>query len=314
MKSLSLKKRLKRIALFCSLTVCLVIVVCLGLSTIYDSDRSGPGAAAQHPVPSSKAGQDRNTGQILLKVMTINLAHGRKHKAAQIFKREAAVKRNLDDVAAVLRREAPDLVALQEADGPSIWSGSFDHVAYLAESAGFPFSLRGEHVKGPGLSYGTALLSRFRFDDTASIAFRPSWPTFTKGMVVGTVCNRNLNARPVGVVSVHLDFSRESVRRKQLDELAEELDAPRRLLIVMGDFNCDWMDGDAMLAGFAKRLGLKTDRPLAAGLETHSMVGKRIDWILVSEEMEIAAYRILSEQLSDHSAVVAEIRLPARGE
>ncbi len=299
--------------LSCLIAACLIAVICLSLSAIYDGDRSELTVVAQHRVSPSGEKIHPGARKAVLKVMTLNLAHGRKHKAARFFKKAATVERNLDDVASVLRRERPHIVALREADRPSVWSGRFDHVAYLAESAGYAFSIHGEHVKGPGLSYGTALLSLSRLDNAISVAFEPSWPTFTKGLVAGTVKAGGRTARPVDVISVHLDFSRDSVRGDQLSEMADRLSSRERPLIVMGDFNCDWDDGDAMLAAFAKRLGLKTDCPLAAGLGTHSFLEKRIDWILVSEELEIVSYRRLPDLLSDHSAVVAEIAISIDG-
>jgi len=299
--------------LSCLIAACLIAVVCLSLSAIYDSDRSESAVVAQPPVssPGGKVGTDAH--RAVLKVMTLNLAHGRKHKAAHFFKRAATVERNLDDVAAVLRRETPHIVAVQEADRPSVWSGSFDHVSYLAGAAGYAFSIHGEHVDGPGLSYGTALLSRSRIDNALSVAFKASWPTFTKGFVAGTVYVGQGAAGAVDVISVHLDFSRESVRGDQLNEMAQRLSSRGRPLIVMGDFNCDWDDGGAMLAAFAKKLGLKTDRPMAAGLETHSLLEKRIDWILLSRELEIVSYRRLPDLLSDHRAVIAEVAIPIDG-
>lgn len=299
--------------LFCLIAASLIAVVCLSLSAIYDSDRTEAARVVQHLLPPSGEEPLAHAGPRVLKVMTLNLAHGRKNRAAQFFKKTATVERNLGEVASVLLRETPDVVALQEADRPSVWSGTFDHVAYLAESAGYAFSIHGEHVKGPGLSYGTALLSRSPLDNATSIAFEPSWPTFTKGLVVGTVHGTSRGARSVDLISVHLDFSRDSVRRAQLNEMADRLTPRKRPLIVMGDFNCDWDDGGAMLAAFAKRLGLKTHRPLTEGFETHSFLKKRIDWILVSEDLAIVSYRVLADRLSDHNAVVAEIAISSDG-
>ena len=74
-----------------------------------------------------------------LKVVTLNLAHGRKDAWHQALLRRAAIQANLDEVVRILRQEQPDVVALQEADGPSLWSGRFDHVAYLSEKAGIPY-------------------------------------------------------------------------------------------------------------------------------------------------------------------------------
>ncbi len=95
-----------------------------------------------------------------LRVMTLNLAHGRADGVNQMLVSTNSIRDNLARVADFLTREAPDVVALQEADGPSFWSGRFDHVKTLAETARFGTFVRAENVKGFGLSYGTAVLSR----------------------------------------------------------------------------------------------------------------------------------------------------------
>ncbi|MCK5359007.1 MAG: hypothetical protein KAJ95_00180, partial [Gammaproteobacteria bacterium] len=64
----------------------------------------------------------------VLRVATLNLAHGRKDSVNQLFVWKDTFKENLDDVGDVLSKYKPHVVALQEADAVSLWSGSFDHV------------------------------------------------------------------------------------------------------------------------------------------------------------------------------------------
>ena len=155
--------------------------------------------------------QDHTT----LKVVTLNLAHGRKNAWHQALLRRRAIQANLDEVVRILRQEQPDVVALQEADGPSLWSGRFDHIAYLSEEAGIPYFVLGQHVRRMKLAYGTALVSRHVLKETTSHRFSPSPPTQRKGMVVGTIRWPGRRRFSLDVVSVHLDFSRKSVRQRQ---------------------------------------------------------------------------------------------------
>ena len=74
-----------------------------------------------------------------MKFVTLNLAHGRKDAWHQALLRRATIQANLNEVARILRQEEPDVVALQEADAPSLWSGRFDHIAYLSEKAGISY-------------------------------------------------------------------------------------------------------------------------------------------------------------------------------
>ena len=141
----------------------------------------GPAKAAPqvvaYPAPAKRADGRRAT----LRVMTLNVAHGRGTGRHQLLTTKSKHQANLDAVAAVLARERPDVVALQEADGPSVWSGSFSHVDYLAGKARFACSVRGAHMEALKLSYGTALLSLLPLKHPLSVAFAPSPPTPTKG-------------------------------------------------------------------------------------------------------------------------------------
>jgi endonuclease/exonuclease/phosphatase family metal-dependent hydrolase len=244
-----------------------------------------------------------------MKVMTLNIGHGRKLGPNQILQRSASIKANLKDIAQVLKRESPDLIALQEADGPSIWSGDFDHVQYLAETAAFPYSVRGEHVNGMRLSYGTALLSRSPIENAFSITFAPSPPTFSKGFIACTMEWPGETEKEIDVVSVHLDFARKSVRMKQAAEMIRRFTPRKRPMIIMGDFNCQWKERKSSLRMLTEKLGLKVYKPEATGLHTFSRFERRIDWILVSPEIEFASYKVLPDALSDHYAVVCELEL-----
>ena len=66
-----------------------------------------------------------------LRLLTLNVAHGRKLATHQALLSPMTVRRNLEEIASLLRESRADVVALQEADGPSAWSGNFDHVETL---------------------------------------------------------------------------------------------------------------------------------------------------------------------------------------
>ncbi|MEK7484881.1 MAG: endonuclease/exonuclease/phosphatase family protein [Planctomycetota bacterium] len=249
----------------------------------------------------------------LLTVMTLNLAHGRKDKEHQALLSKEEIEENLKDIAEVFKRENPDVVALQEADGPSIWSGKFNHVEYLAQKASFNYWVRGEHVKKFDLSYGTALLSKWPLSNTLAVTFALSWPTPPKGFTVSTITLPTDPPFEADFVSVHLDFSRESLRKKQIQEIIQHLQSRNRPLIVMGDFNNSWAldENKTAVQQLAEKLNLKAYQPILIGHETHPttkkflLPPKRMDWILISDHFQFSEYKTLSDLLSDHRAVVA---------
>ncbi len=247
--------------------------------------------------------------QAMLRVMTLNVAHGRGDGRHQVLTRKKTHRAKLDAVAALLARERPDVAALQEADGPSVWSGRFDHVAHLARAAKFACSVRGEHVKGAKLSYGTALLSMLPLERPLSVTFAPSLPTPSKGFVLATIAWPGHPTLEADVVSVHLDFARKKVRRRQVADLIGRLERRGRPLILMGDFNCQWTDEESPLQTVAEKLELRAYRPEAEDMVTFPKLKKRLDWILISRELEFARYEIVPDRVSDHLGVVCDVKV-----
>lgn len=249
-----------------------------------------------------------------LKVLTLNLAHGRKAAFHQAFLSGETIEKNLSEVASMLDRERPHVAALQEADGPSVWSGGFDHVRRLAELAEYGWAVRGSHVKGLRLDYGAGLLSTTPLSNAVSRTFAPSPPTPPKGFVVGAMTWPGRPDREFDVVSVHLDFARGSVRASQIREMIDYLASRNRPRIIMGDFNCNWQSSQACLRELAELAGVTPHAPDDAHVRHATHMGafgssaQRIDWIFVSPEFEFASYAVLPDVLSDHAPVKAELR------
>jgi endonuclease/exonuclease/phosphatase family metal-dependent hydrolase len=247
-----------------------------------------------------------------LKLLTLNVAHARRHAQHQALVKAPTLRRNLEAIAEVLAREAPDVVALQEADGPSAWSGGFDHVETLAHLAGFPHAFRGEHnpfsIGRLDLSSGTALLSRLPLAEPRSLAFSQTWRD-TKGFVAATITPQAFAGVALDVVSIHLDFLAERIRRRQVDQLIERFAGSRRPLVVLGDFNCEWGERRRCFERLGIELGL---RPVERGGAPTFPAWRplvRLDWVLVSPGLAFSGYRTLADRLSDHLSVIAEIQL-----
>lgn len=249
-----------------------------------------------------------------LRLLTLNLAHGRSRSAHQALLRRATVEANLARVAKVLAATAPDLVALQEADGPSVWSGNFDHIDALIQGTDLAEGFRGEHNEfrlGPyELRSGTALLAREPFAGTHSQRFGLNWRD-TKGFVAATVAVPAWNGMEIDAASVHLDFLRPRIRTRQVEHLADTLgDRPSdRPLVVSGDMNCCWELERGPLEYLAERLDLELYRPEdACPTFPSSNPMRRLDWILISRHLEFVHHETLAVPLSDHLGVLADVR------
>lgn len=256
-------------------------------------------------VPSRPAAESTSA----ITVVSLNVAHGRSNTVHQALLSPASIRANLQEVAACLTRERPHVVALQEADGPSAWSGSFDHVQFLADATGIEHAFRGEHVAMLKLSYGTALLSARPLVEAESHTFAASFPTPSKGIVW---CRIKWPEKPeceVCVASIHLDFARASVRQSQADEICQLLNQMDCPLILMGDFNCEWNTPEGTLRRITERLSLRPFAPATADQTTFPATGQRLDWILISPELQFESCVVLQDTVSDHQPVAARIRL-----
>ena len=275
--------------------------------------------AAGDSFPADEAVSDdyRPSNNGTLRILTLNIAHGRNQAASQLLLEKEDIEQNIKAIARVLKKTNADVVALQEADGPSGWSGNFDHIELLAREAGYPWHYRANHAESWLFSYGTAILSRLPVAETIQHTFNPSPPTFNKGFLLGRVNWINDNeagsAQAVDVVSVHLDFSRQRVRDEQIAEMAQVLEDRESPMIILGDFNSEWHAEESVVKRLAEKTGMSVFKPNADDLYTYNS-SRRYDWILISDKLAFVRYEVLPDMISDHLAVLAEIKLRTAAE
>ncbi|MGB5178993.1 MAG: endonuclease/exonuclease/phosphatase family protein [Gammaproteobacteria bacterium] len=281
----------------------------LSLQGCATADLRSPLAVRSFEVPVESAVPVESGDYLTLRVMTLNVAHGRGEAFHQLLQKSDTIVQNLNEISAMLKREQPDVLALQEADAPSFWSGNFHHVDYLATQASFSSAVNGTHVDGPGLAYGTALLATTDLRHAESVTFNPDLALTPKGFVVSTVDWPGQPHVQVDVVSLHLDFASENTRRQQALELIGFMRDRNRHMIVMGDFNADWGTSEATVRLIASELALNAYDPDGKGQATFPDRNKRLDWILVSSGIEFREYQVVSDAVSDHRGVIAELGL-----
>lgn len=249
-----------------------------------------------------------------LRVMTLNVAHGSRNPLPAALLRERTLARNLDAIAALVRRAGAEIVALQEIDRACAFSKNVDHFEWIADRARMPFKVHAPHGRSErfGMLHGHALLSQHSLEDAEERRFGRRF-CHDKGFVVATVRAPRLRGVEIDVVSVHLEPFASGVRRSQILELAMALRARRertrgRPLIVMGDMNTGYGDATRGVGLLAAEAGLAAWRP-EDRTPTYAMALPRVrfDWILTSPELRIARHETLPDGVSDHAAVVAEV-------
>ncbi len=244
-----------------------------------------------------------------LRLLTLNVSHGRNTAVNQFLVGKKKTYANLDAIAELLDFVGADVVALQEADAPSRWSGRFDHVDYVAEQANYPCVVHGLHSQSWMSTYGTALLARIEMLEPASIQFQPSPPSKQKGYVQADVLLQTDTAtQRLTLASVHFDFLSRNTRDSQVSEMVAGLSQTDGALIVLGDLNSEWQDGESHVQRLASELNLQAFEPETDGFGTYKKPeGKRLDWILISRDLEFRKYAVLPDIVADHFAVYAEV-------
>ncbi len=287
-----------RLALFVGLTLC----ICFSLSNVAAANRQCDTSGPEDVITSP-----------LLSVLSLNMAHGRGDALNQMLQRASTTRGNLKNIAEFLNNSGADLIALQEADAPSRWSGNFDHVEFVSENSLYPCQIHARHAKKYMYDFGTALLSRVPYTNSLHHTFEPSPPTTNKGFVMGEV-RWNPDGQltePIGVnvISVHLDFSRKKVREGQIEEIRTVLKDMAGPVVILGDFNTDWSTDESVLKTIAENGNLKVFEPHSTRLGTYKNGKDRLDWILISRELEFVSYKVPEIVLSDHQPVFATLRL-----
>lgn len=248
-----------------------------------------------------------------LTVLNLNLAHGRKDAFNQMFQKTRTTRKNLEEIAVFISDSGADLVALQEADFASRWSGKFNHVEFISERSPFPCMVHAHHAKKYMYDFGTALLSTVPYTHRLTHTFEPSWPTTNKGFVLGEVLwnpGGELDEPvAVSVISVHLDFSRKKVREAQTREIEAVLPDLKEPVIILGDFNAGWHSKNSAIKTIVENGNFKVFRPEATDLGTYKSGKHRLDWILISNNLEFVSYEVPQIVLSDHQPILATLQL-----
>jgi endonuclease/exonuclease/phosphatase family metal-dependent hydrolase len=271
----------------------LVSVLLLGASACYVGVANSPPASAMTQPPSLQEGTAR--------FVTLNIVHGTRMPVPNALVRASTEEANLRAIGDLLQAQQPTVVALQE----SIHGVDGGQTAAIARHGGFANWADDALVTSGAQRHASSLLSSVALEDPRSETLLRG-TTRAKGWLGATVAVEAFAGLRVRVISVHLDPLSASVRARQVDQLAKELDGETLPLVVMGDFNCAWEE-TGCVQDLAKRLDL--DAAPSDGTPTYAMLGIRrsLDWVLVSSPLEIRSARVLPVNVSDHRPVVVEV-------
>jgi endonuclease/exonuclease/phosphatase family metal-dependent hydrolase len=159
-----------------------------------------------------------------LRVMTFNIHHGEGSDG----------KVDLERIAALIKDNKIDLVALQEVDRNTQRTGRRDFVKELAALTGMN-SAFGKNLDLEGGEYGNAILSWYPITSVTNYALPKVVAGEQRGMLTASI------PTPMGILvfcSVHLDHRRpEEDRLASVEAIHATLRPINKPIIVAGDFN-----------------------------------------------------------------------------
>ncbi len=253
-----------------------------------------------------------------VRIVTLNIAHGRGLNPIQGTSSAERLRRNLGRIGDLIIKLDPDVVALQEIDQRSRWAGNFDQLDFLSRHTGMPFSVFGIHNRREGLinlAYGNGLLSKHPILASETVSFGQR-SVGEKGFIFAEI---SLHGHRLPLVNLHLHYRSRASRFQQLDLLLEFLREKRRahggewplLPIVCGDFNTPKSSSDVTVAllRHLRDLGDYTLHPLKGRTFPSPLPARLLDFVFLPPRTHSAECQVVKAMVSDHRPVMVDFNL-----
>ncbi|MBK0379696.1 endonuclease/exonuclease/phosphatase family protein [Mucilaginibacter segetis] len=231
-----------------------------------------------------------------LKVMTYNIHHANPPSNAA----EGII--NVDTIAGVINKQAPDLVGIQEVDNGTARSGNINEAAILAQKTGMHYRFF-KAINYDGGEYGLTILSRYPIRSEKQIAL----PRVMDGEA-RILCYVTLNIPGKGnliFANTHLDAQHADGNRiVQVGRIMREFNKTHTPVIITGDFNSAPSQQTIQILDQYFRRSCVSGCPYTI---PQINPDKTIDYIaLKNEQWPVTDHRVIPETYaSDHRPVIA---------
>lgn len=229
---------------------------------------------------------------------------------------------DLPRIATVIQQSGADIVGLQEVDRFWARSGTVDQPQELADMLGWHSCYGANLDHDPDRhstvphQYGTAILSRYPILECTNTFLPKANPPAgeQRGLLEALI---NVRGVPLRFYNTHL-HTRLADRRVQTQAIAGLLDEGQGPAVLVGDLNAR-PDEDSLQVLYDRLIDVwpaaHPDDPGYTFVASPTRPpDRRIDYVMISAEVELNSADVLVNQLTalaaDHYPVVAEIALP----
>lgn len=230
-----------------------------------------------------------------IRIMTYNLHNG--------FNTDGHL--NMEAIAQVIERSAPDIVALQEVSRGWVVSGRLDMLTWLSQRLRMPY------VSAPTADplWGNAILSRYPIMAYSCFDLPPGDLFIRRGFIAALVDLGDGDKLKVIATHLHHLEGDSDIRKEQIETIISFLgDVGHNRIVLLGDFNAEPEDPEMVLL---KRAGLldtcATMNPYLACTFPSENPHKRIDYIWISRDLVLQDIQVPFSTASDHLPVIAVI-------
>ncbi len=229
-----------------------------------------------------------------LKVMTYNIHHANPPSKIDFI--------DIDAIVNVIKKEKPDLVALQELDKHVSRSGNVDQAKEIAAKLGMNYRFF-KGIDYQGGEYGVAIFSRYKIENPKQIRLPQKDPK-AEARTLGYAEFTLGNGKKVAFATTHLGVDSEESRVMQVAAIQNEFRSVSYPIILTGDLNS--MQGSKSITLLQQQF--KNSCTDNCGLTSPAVKPRRnIDYILTKNaDWSVKDYRVVDETYaSDHRPVVA---------
>lgn len=281
------------------------------------------------PVPSAYPDAATEHPPRHLRVAAYNIAHGRGLVESNWEGGDAETRLSrLDAIAALLIEIDADLVVLNEIDVDASWSYGVNQLEYLMRRAGYPHGVHGRNtdfrIVHRTWRFGNAVMSRHPITNPQVIDF-PAYRTheaWLAGKKRGLFCDIAVGDNTIRVIAAHLSHRSEDVREQSAQAILQVVNTSPHPCVLAGDMNAapDGFPRSMKTTGGRNAMRTFDQSGVLSRWPTQPPPGPNeltfpadapdrvIDWILVSDPLQITAHEVVDSTLSDHRPVVSDIQ------